>query len=398
MTNKRLQPIIDFELIWKSFHSKLDEDENEQLNSWLEASHDNRDYYEKAEKHFNEELRQIASPDFKNLKEKIEVEENLNDRSSRTTVARMISIAASVVIVIGLIFYLTNPYFKDIFQTDRIAKEQLEYPSAGTKQAVLHLGNGKRIQIGKNISRTLPDDSLIDDHIIFSSDAIKYKKGFTPTNVQKVAYHELEVQRASEFQIELADGTKIWINSESKLKYPTKFSNDKRVVELSGEAYFEVAHESNRPFEVILNNQTITVLGTSFNVSNYPQENTVSTLVDGKIQIETDGGEKLILEPNEQAIYDNTANLIYKEEVNATNYAAWKDDSFYFNREELGNIMKVLGRWYNIEVIYKDPSLQKVRFTGTLKRYDNFREVKNIIEMTDDVKITLKGNNKVIIE
>ncbi len=388
MKNKKIIKSIDFEVIWKAVHGNIEEDEKILLDIWLEEDEKNRTYFQKAKEHFSANEFDIVEADLKHLRKSIASENNLPKRKYKKR-ALFISVAASLLLILSFISVFTDIDDKLFHLED--AKPIASYPEPGKQQAILHLGGGEKLLLGKNSKDK--EAERIDNVSILKKESLEYKNSSSSASKQ----HELEVQTGGEFMLVLSDGTKVWINSESRLKYPASFSAEKRVVELSGEAYFEVAHDSNRPFEVITENQTIRVLGTSFNVTGYPKEKITSTLLEGKIQIETAKNKTAFLSPGDQAIYDPQNQELHKKQVNVEHSIAWKNGLFYFKDEQLEHIMEVIARWYKIEVVYKNPQKKKIRFTGTLKRYSSFKEVIDLIEMTGDIKFSV-SNNKVIIE
>ena len=197
----------------------------------------------------------------------------------------------------------------------------------------------------------------------------------------------------------MSDGTKVWLNAETTLKYPVQFVGAERNVELTGEAYFEVAHNESKPFHVVSGGQSIEVLGTEFNISAYKDDlNIVTTLVKGKVSVyETYTKNKnQLLKPNGQTTMNRRSGEITSKVVDPKNFIAWKSGAFYFQDKTFDGMMKVLSRWYDINVFYDNEAVREIKFTGRFKRYDDFETVKNLIEKTDEVKFELNGKTVVI--
>jgi ferric-dicitrate binding protein FerR (iron transport regulator) len=191
----------------------------------------------------------------------------------------------------------------------------------------------------------------------------------------------------------------VWLNAESQIKYPVVFLGDIRRVELTGEAFFEVAPNKNKPFQVISGDQTIEVLGTSFNVSSYNDDiEVVTTLLEGKVKINQTFGDKksILLSPNEQSILNKENGSIENIKVDPNHFIAWKSGKFYFKQEKLKDITKVLSRWYDVEIFFANSVAENIRFTGRFKRYENFDHVRSIIELTEEVTFIKKGNTILI--
>ena len=182
-------------------------------------------------------------------------------------------------------------------------------------------------------------------------------------------------------QIFLADGTRIWINSESTLTAPSVFASDERIVKLNGEAFFEVAKDKKRPFKVELNGQIIEVLGTSFNVRAYENSNKIeTTLQSGEIKLRI-GQQTNILSPGEQSLYDKTKQELIISKVDPVTYSSWKDGRFEFHNEDLIEVLKVVERWYDVEISYDENTFRGMHFSGVIKRNKDaihFLELLNI--------------------
>jgi len=212
--------------------------------------------------------------------------------------------------------------------------------------------------------------------------------------IKNTAYNEVHIPMGSKSKIILSDGTQVWLNSGSTMKYPSYFMGNSREVYLEGEAFFDVMHNENRPFKVNTSEIQIKVLGTKFNVKSYPEENIIeTTLVSGSIEIETKEPGKLKkrmlkLEPNQKATFsriNNNLSLIENtqperleplsigtieidNEVNTDVITSWKDDKLIFNRERFEDIATRLERWYDVHIIIEDSTLKDYQYTGTLEK------------------------------
>lgn len=246
----------------------------------------------------------------------------------------------------------------------------------GTDKATLTLQNGKKIALGKGINYKTHRIKSNGKKIIY--EAIERGK-------KEIAYNYLTIPRGGQFLIKLSDGTKVWLNSETQLKYPTSFTDGKtRKVELIyGEAYFEVSpstkHASSK-FIVSNNSQEVEVLGTKFNIKAYRDENWVyTTLVEGKVAINT-AQSKNILTPNQQAVVDTKTLQIEISAKNAKNEIAWINGEFILNHSTLKEIMKVLSRWYDMDVIFENKYLKQEKFVGII------RKSQDITDILDNIK------------
>jgi ferric-dicitrate binding protein FerR (iron transport regulator) len=183
---------------------------------------------------------------------------------------------------------------------------------------------------------------------------------------KNIGTNTLFVPRGGIYKLVLPDGSKVWLNSSSSLKYPTSFEGNKRIVELSGEAYFEVKKDATKDFIVKTKMRDISVLGTSFNVSAYNDDAFfAATLAEGKIKLVGDQQKEVYLKPGEQAVVvKKDSNTVQVKNVNPQVYSAWKDGTFFFENMSLDNILRKVGRWYNFKTDFSDVQLSEITFTG----------------------------------
>ena len=198
--------------------------------------------------------------------------------------------------------------------------------------------------------------------------------------------------------VELSDGTKVWLNAASSLRYPTQFNGKERKVYLTGEAYFEVAKDAAHPFMVKADRMDVTVLGTKFNVSSYPDDPIQRTaLAEGSVLINDAGqlaenGDGVMLKPGYEAAIRKNGRRIHVNKVNMEAALAWKNGMFIFDGESLGSMMRKLSRWYNVEVKYDDGVDTLFHFTGRIRRYEDITGILRLIELTGKVGFTLKDH------
>lgn len=202
-------------------------------------------------------------------------------------------------------------------------------------------------------------------------------------------YNTLVVPRGGEFFLELSDGTRVWLNSESKLHFPLRFKGKQREVELEGEGYFEVMSDSVVPFHVLANGADLKVLGTSFNVTTY-RGRTIATLVEGKVCL-TYEGESVLMLPNLQAEVVPENGEILTREVDVKNFIMWKDGIFYFEGADLATIMERLSQWYDVDVFFDNEKLKELRFSVEMKRYEYIQDLLAKIEKTQKVRFLIQG-------
>ena len=288
--------------------------------------------------------------------------------------------AAVIVLFVSIgIFWLVNEEKQEV-ENGTVA--QIEH---GSMKAQLVLANGKKVDLRPETSLQL--EEVGGTRILTSDNRIKYSgKDSLAGQSAEVKYNTLIVPRGGEFSLELADGTRVWLNAESRLRYPVAFTGKERKVEMEGEVYFEVAKNKEKPFIVTVNGVDIRVLGTSFNVSAY-QEEVVATLVEGKVQLKK-GNEQVILSPNQQAIWSDDEFRV--KQVDARNYVLWKEGIFYFEDVDLETILDDMARWYNVNVFYMNPALKEMKFSVEIRRYGDINEILRRIGQTKRVKFEIK--------
>ena len=292
---------------------------------------------------------------------------------------RIAGIAASIMLLFAAGAYWLYPEQKAIVPSP---PAQIQ---AGGFKATLYTGDKKVIEIKENMQAVLSQDSSV----IVNRNELKH----TETSGRPII-NKLVVPKGGEFAIVLADGTKIWLNADTRLKYPTFFTGDKREVELEGEAYFEVQHDDKMPFIVKTSKSAIRVYGTSFNVKAYPDDSfQKTTLEEGSIGLQVNDKEfKLV--PNQQAVL-NTANEVNVIKIKARQQSAWRHGRFLFDNENLEDIMAQLARWYDVSFEFQDESIRNLHFTGDIKRHANFSII--LKALTSSVNVNYKLNGRELI-
>lgn len=258
----------------------------------------------------------------------------------------------------------------------------------GTNKALLTLSNSSVIELRE------------DQEGVVLGTGLTYEDGtlIAQLDEENVVYATIETPRGGQYQITLADGTKVWLNAASKLTYPSHFIGGSREVELVGEAYFEVAPfavESEKiPFLVKTAQQEIEVLGTQFNIKAYAEDNVRTTLVEGAVQLHA-SGKTLLLEPGEQGVSDGQA--LNKKKVDVDQYIAWKNNEFLFEETELKDALKMLSRWYDFDVNIES-NFPTTHLYGSISREKKLTEVLKIMESSGlKFRIERSGNRNILI-
>jgi len=296
--------------------------------------------------------------------------------------------AASLALIIGIGLYLNQQ--QPLPKPAQFQAFKNDIP-AGINKAYLTLASGKKLALTNSANGTLAEEAGIK--ITKSADG---QLVYTVTDQGKkniAGYNSIETPRGGQYQLNLPDGTKIWINSASSLKYPASFASLKeRRVELSGEAYFEVAKDKIHPFIVKSGRQEIQVLGTHFNVNAYPDEQLIkTTLLEGSVKL----NKQVVLKPGEQSSL--TGEKFTVKEVNVNDAVDWKNGEFVFTNESLTSILKKVSRWYDVEIKYVHTPVNIPTFTGSVSRSENISGVLKMLEETSNVRFSIEGKQVSVI-
>lgn len=383
------QEIIDFEIIWKKINQALTEEEEISLAKWLNESAPHRHYFDEAVRYYQEgSFFNDNGPDTEKAWEAIK---NKKFKKNRGNWGWIISLSAAVVAIFLIVNWLLPS--KKIENT-LVQVNKVELIKPGTNQATLILDDGSVLDLASSKKLQLTEGG---SDIKIEGTKLQYtEKSSVP---QEVKYNTLSIPRGGEFFLQLSDGTKIWLNSETTLRYPVQFVGNERRVELTGEAFFEVARNEKVPFYVESGEQTVRVLGTEFNISSYKENPLIyTTLVKGSVEVFLkDKPEiKQTLLPNEQSSASKSETLISKHKVDPYRFVAWKEGRFVFEDQNLGEIINTLSKWYDINAVFAREDLKNIRFTGNLPRYANFDEVLKKIGKTNEVKFTIENKNIII--
>lgn len=293
--------------------------------------------------------------------------------------------AVFILIFSGLYFYVEHKSF---------AKEQnvmLENDvKPGGIGATLTLGNGQKIRLADQQNGKLAQTGGVQISKLANGQLLYEIKD---QNHQENQMNTLSTARGEVYQLRLPDGSRVWINSASSITYPTILNNrqagGQRIVRLSGEAYFEIAKDKKHPFIVKTSGQQVEVLGTHFNISAYPSDNfTHTTLLEGAVKVSSTSGSSL-LRPNQQA--ELLGSALKVTDINAAYEVGWKDGVFVFNYEPLEAVMAKISRWYDLNVVYIDPSVKDELFFGTVSKFEQLSTALNMLARTEVVRFEVDG-------
>jgi ferric-dicitrate binding protein FerR (iron transport regulator) len=270
----------------------------------------------------------------------------------------------------------------------------------GGNKALLTLANGSKITLDDAATGQLAKQSGVTITKAANGKLI-YTIENAPSNstgLTQQAYNTIETPRGGQYQVNLPDGSKVWLNAGSSLRFPTNFTGNIRSVELAGEAYFEVAKNAQKPFRVVSNNQVVEVLGTHFNISSYIDDSSVkTTLLEGSVKVlSTQSNQSKLLKPGQQSNINYSDNSIDIQTVDTEEVVAWKNGYFLFVDEDLKSIMSKLARWYNVDVEYTG-NVDNLRFGGMVSRSRDLAQALKIIEQTGNVKTKIEGRRVTIM-
>jgi transmembrane sensor len=296
--------------------------------------------------------------------------------------------------MIGFLFMVTLKFVMPNPGVSKAYTRQDILPGSNT--AILMLANGKKIDLSKATNGQLASQSGIGIYKTASGQII-YKVPANAAEANLLSNNTVTTPRGGQWQIVLPDGSKVWLNSASSLSYPATFNHQhKRIVELFGEAYFEVAKDKLHPFLVKTGQQTVEVLGTHFNINSYADEPAVkTTLAEGSVKISAINGQSQLLLPGQQASYKQGEFTL--RQVNVDDALAWTKGSFRFNDQSIQSIMRQLSRWYDIDVQY-DPNISYGSLNGRISRFKNLNQVLSALETTQAVHFKVEGRRVTVMK
>jgi ferric-dicitrate binding protein FerR (iron transport regulator) len=381
-------------LIFKEMIGKASPEEIEEINRWRNENPQNEFSYQQI--HDNERLqkeyklyRMIDSQSAMiNMKALISREKRIRLKS----ILPKISAAAAVLVFAFLgVMYLNGAFDKYLGKRAFIAEQQIRH---GEVKAILTLGNGKTVALDASQA------TISDESVVISKDyngSLTYSEE-NQDKVHKLKYNDLDIPRGGEFSLILEDGTKVWLNSETKLRYPVSFVGDERRVFLEGEAYFKVA-KGSKPFYVEAQGQIIKVYGTEFNVSAYSSDKIVyTTLVEGHVSVRAANCDSVVnLVPGLQSMFNKNSLDIDLRQVDTEEVTSWRTGMIVFEYQTFDQIMQKLARWYNFDYKYEGKDVCGLQYKGKAPRYGDFNDVLEVLEKCGGIKFKVSGKMVTII-
>ena len=346
------------DIIFAYIKGTITDNELGELTAWMDAAEDHRELFQQimtSVSYQNKEAvyrRFDSYYDFDYLKGAI--------RKRKRSMWKYVA-AAAVIVLPLLVTFLLQIKQEGIFPEERMREISL---LPGKSLATLTLSDGSSRVL------SLENFDLIDGskRIVNDPDGLSYRVEDTSI-CGEIAYNEITVPRGGEYKVTLDDGTRIWLNSESYIRFPVVFQGDERRIWVSGEVFLEVTKDAERPFIVNTEKLDIKVLGTRFNVRAYPDEKCIqTTLVEGSVQVDNLRGKVAVLLPSEQLVYDALDGNHEVREVDTELYVSWKDGVYVFVSQRLEDIMSLISKWYDVDVFYQNSAVKNIIFSA----YSNF--------------------------
>jgi ferric-dicitrate binding protein FerR (iron transport regulator) len=317
--------------------------------------------------------------------------DSINTRRSRPLPAtirlfRAAAVAATLILLIaGLYYYRNTRQTRDIVQAP--APQQPHDIAPGRTRATLTLSNGQTIALDPSSNGILGHDSGV---YISNTDSVLTYKGNSDS--RSLAFNTLSTAKGEQYSVTLSDGTKVWLNAASILRFPIQFTGEDRRVEVTGEAYFEVARDASKPFFISSGDMHVQVLGTSFNINAYANEPIVrTTLLEGAVRI----NHRVDLSPHQQSRIEKGGDIKVLKDIDVDEVVAWKNGAFSFNNADITTVMRQLERWYDIEVVYEGNKPADV-FYGGISRSSTLMEVLKILQASK-VRFRLEGKRLIVL-
>jgi len=306
----------------------------------------------------------------------------------KLTAIRYWAAAAVLILVasVSLILLTHKKTAESLVKNNREHNQSTILP--GSNKAILTLSNGSKINLDNSTKGKLTQqgsttiNKLKNGQLVYS---VNNSSSSSP-----LLYNTATTPKGGQYEVVLSDGTRVWLNAASSLKYPVTFSGKERHVELTGEAYFEVAKNKNMPFSVAVKGTSIEVLGTHFNVMAYDDENSlVTTLLEGSVKLKNNRAEAL-LKPGQKAVLGTGRTVYQISEANTDEAVAWKNGYFMFDNENIQSIMKKVARWYDVDVSYTGGT-RELNFGGTVSRFSDITELLKTLEITGTIHFKIEG-------
>ena len=368
----------------------ITEEERQELEDWCKETPQNRNLFE-----------QICQEDL--FSKERSVYEKIDDTKALRTFEKHVrkvstrgfgrwwkyaAVLLLPILVVGL--------WKLVYEVEQVpvVTSSVSQIQPGCSRAVLVLDDGRTVFLKEEEEGVISEDKGImvtgeRDRLVYTSSEGK--------NVDELRFNELEIPRGGEYKVRLADGTLVYLNSATRMKYPVKFDEKERKVYLSGEAYFEVAKDPERPFFVEMEGVEVRVYGTSFNVNTHQEGNIQTVLVKGSIGVKVlSSGMESVIRPGQMAEFKQGNTKVDVKDVNVAVYTDWKDGIFRFENQRLEDILTVLSNWYDVDIFYQTVSVKELHFSGYMERYKDVSVILEAITLSTGVTFSIQGKTIIV--
>lgn len=373
-------------LIEKYLDGEISQGERAVLDAWKGESPENRELFDRLTT--KESLARLMKEYYDGHTRKPEAQRRANEMTFGAAPAvvrpfsgwvKKLSVAAAAILIVGAGVYLwkTNSKMEKLTPQAQVKPQTKQDVAPGKYSAMLTLSDGSKIALDSAAGTFAQQGNT---SLVNKEGKLVYQKGKTTT--KEVLYNTLSTSRGEMYPVTLSDATKVWLNSASSIHYPVTFTGNERRVEITGEAYFEVAKDPKKPFIVALKSQEVRVLGTHFNINAYSNEPQVkTTLLEGSVQVTpATGSDATILKPGEQAQVFEKGNIKVVEHSDVEKEVAWKNRLFIFQGDDVVSVMNRLSRWYDVDVVYQG-AVPDLQFYGIMNMDQPASSVLKLLQM-----------------
>lgn len=381
----KADPFKISDYILKFLRNELSEGEKEYLEAWIASSEGNKklfqefvniDYYNKKRELYNR---------FDEKKDFGQIISQIHQNKTKNRFIYFIGYAAALIaLTLGVVFW-----GREDIPTDKPENFISQEIQSGEAKVILQTSDGTIFDLSKEEVEVINQDGV---EVQKENNTLAYnQKNKSSSDRKEEKYNTLYVPKGGEYNLILSDGTKVWLNSDSRIKYPVRFLGGKREIYITGEAYFDVTHNPAQPFIVNTGATKVEVLGTSFNLRAYDDEDILqATLVEGRVAVKNNDKE-YIISPSEQLTYNKVTEENRVEKVDVLIYTSWKDGVLIFDRQQLEYILKDISRWYSVDFHFEDESLKNYVFSGRLKKYENANHLLELFEKTGNISFDVSA-------
>lgn len=385
--NKVIKALRLGKLIGRNQSGKATDKELDSFSDWLKKSEANQVRYNDIVKEDNIKNSFEKYSKYDSQAKWESIEPKLSPKGRRIQLKTFIKYAAAIALplLITTTVFLLN---KNGDNRSELASKA-EVQNTQKETVLLTLADGSQVDVNN-----LKQDFITESNGVKienrTDDVLAYNNNEDP--IEEIMYNTLEVPIGGRYSIVLSDGTKVWLNSKSSLKFPVQFGRESREVHLHGEGYFEVAKNENSPFKVHTSKGLVEVLGTEFNVSDYYDDDfSAVTLVEGAVRV-ANNKEAVILKPGEQSLIFDANKHIVSQKVDPDFYISWTMGVFEFDNQKLDYILRKLSRWYDVSIVYDEKIIKELRFTGAIESEDDIEVILNRIEHASGVYFEVLGS------